>query len=72
LEEDAATQPGGPREGLGAGPPSRVLFLSFKTLFEFLCEGATTVKPALTAAALAHPLELDVAPCMPPRLGRLG
>lgn len=71
-EEEAATQPGGPREAVGAGPPSRVLFLSFKTLFEFRCEGATTVNLVLAAAALAHPLELEVAPCMPPRPGKLG
>lgn len=71
-DDDAATQPGGPREAVGAGPPSRVLFLSFKTLFEFRCEGATTVNFVLAAAALAHPLELEVAPCMPPRLGKLG
>lgn len=71
-DDDAATQPGGPREAVGAGPPSRVLFLSFKTLFEFRCEGATTVNPVLVAAALAHPLELEVAPCMPPRPGKLG
>lgn len=71
-DDDAATQPGGPRETVGVGPPSRVLFLSFKTLFEFRCEGATRVNPVLAAAALAHPLELEVAPCMPPRPGKLG
>lgn len=71
-DDDAATQPGGPREAVGVGPPSRVLFLSFKTLFEFRCEGATSVNPALAAAALAQPLELEVAPCMPLRPGKLG
>lgn len=73
LEDEAAgTQPGGPLNVLGAGPPNRVLFFSFRTLVEFRCDGATMVKPVFAAAALAQPLELDVAPCMPPSPGRLG
>lgn len=71
-EDDAGTQPGGPLDVLGAGPPNRVLFFSFRTLVEFRCPGATMVKPVFAAAALAQPLELDVAPCMPPSPGRLG
>lgn len=71
-DEDAGTQPGTLLTGLGAGPPNRVLFFSFRTLVEFRWFAPTTVKFVFVAAALAHPLELDVAPCMPPRPGRLG
>jgi len=56
----------------GVGPPRRVLFLSLRTLFECFWEGAPPGWAGLAAEALAQPLELDVAPCMPLRPGRLG
>lgn len=37
---ELATQPGTVRDGVGAGPPNRVLFLSLRTLVECFCDGA--------------------------------
>ena len=54
------------------GSPRRVLCFSFSTLLENRCVGAPPGCEGLAAEALAHPLELDVAPCMPLRPGRLG
>lgn len=56
----------------GVGPPRRVLFLSLRTLLECFWDGAPPGCAGLAAEALAQPLELDVAPCMPLRPGRLG
>ena len=68
-----AAQPGGPRWAVtGAGPPRRVLFLSLSTLVECCWEGAALGTAGLEDEAVAQPLELDVAPCMPLRPGRLG
>lgn len=62
----------GPPPDTGAGPPRRVLFLSLSTRFECFCEGAAFGKAGFAVAALAQPLELEVAPCMPLRPGKLG
>lgn len=57
----------------GVGPPRRVLFLRRRTRLECFCVGARVLGNAgFVVAALAQPLELDVAPCMPLRPGRLG
>ena len=67
----AATQPDGLLV-VGAGPANRVLFLSLKTRFECFCDGAAFGMAGFVVAAVAQPLELVVAPCMPLRPGRLG
>lgn len=71
-EEEEAVQLGGFLIVAGVGPPRRVLFLSFRTRWECFWAGAALGRPGFAVAALAHPLELDVAPCMPLRPGRLG
>jgi hypothetical protein len=55
----------------GAGP-SLVLFFNLSTLFECFCAGAPVGRAGLAAPAVAHPLELEVAPCMPLSPGKLG
>jgi hypothetical protein len=62
----------GPPEDTGAGPPSLVLFLSLRTRFEYFCVTFAFGTAGLADAALAQPLELEVAPCMPLKPGKLG
>lgn len=76
---DGCWEGGGGREGKAdegveavESPPSLVLFFNLSTLEENLWAGAPKGKAGLAAAALAHPLELDVAPRMPLNPGKLG
>lgn len=71
--DDEDIQPGVTlTDAVGMGPPRRVLFLRRRTLLECFCAGAALGRPGFAAAAFAQPLELEVAPCMPLRPGRLG
>lgn len=57
---------------LGTGPPKRTVFFSLSTRLECFCDGAAVGMAGFAAAALAQPLELEVAPCMPLKPGKLG
>lgn len=68
----ATVHPGGTLDDTGAGPASRVLFLSLRTRLECFWDGAPLGMAGLAEAADDQPLEEDVAPCMPDRPGREG
>lgn len=72
LTAGRAVQDEGPLFDTGAGPPSRVLFFSLSTRLECFWDGAALGTAGFAVAALAQPLELEVAPCMPLRPGKLG